>query len=442
VTRLGLRLALASGREAIIRLVAIAAAVALGVGVLLVSLAGINAVHAQSARTAWLNTSKQNLHPSGDEATADPLWAEANLDQYGTSVIERVDVAAAGPRSPVPPGIPQLPGPGQFYASPALSRLLLSAPRAQLADRYPGRQVGTIGDDALASPGSLVIIVGHSAAELAHAGAGQIRSFETAAQGAPGDAHPGRMQLILAVVAGALLIPVLIFIGAATRLSAARREQRFAAMRLVGATPRQVSVIAAVEATVATVFGVAAGFAVFFGLRSVLATVPFTGQPFFPHDLSLRWTNIVLVAVGVPVTAALTARLALRRVQISPLGVTRRVTPPTPKAWRAVPLLAGIAELAWFVGRRPAGTTAQVRAYSAGFGLAMVGLVVAGPWLTMLGSRLMARRARRPATLIAGRRLADNPRAAFRAVSGLIVALFISSAALGIITTILDNRTA
>ena len=442
MTRLGLRLALA-GREAIIRVVAIAAAVALGVGVLLVSLAGINAVHAQSTRTAWLTTSDHNRRPSGDEATADPLWAEANLDQYGTSVIERVDVAATGPRSPVPPGIPQLPGPGQFYASPALSRLLLSAPRAQLADRYPGRQVGTIGDDALASPESLVIIVGHSPAELAQApSARQIRSFETAAQRAPGDAHPGRMQLILAVVAGALLIPVLIFIGAATRLSAARREQRFAAMRLVGATPRQVSVIAAVEATVASAAGVVVGFAVFFGLRSVLATVPFTGQPFFPQDLSLRWSNVGLVTVGVPVTAALAARLALRRVQISPLGVTRRVTPPTPKAWRAVPLLAGIAELGWFVGRRPATTTGQIRAYGAGFGLAMVGLVVAGPWLTMLGSRLMARRARRPATLIAGRRLADNPRAAFRAVSGLIVALFISSAALGIITTMLDYRTA
>jgi hypothetical protein len=443
VIRLGLRLTLATGREAIIRLVAIAAAVALGVGVLLVSLAGINAVHAQSTRTAWLNTSTRNLHPSGDEATADPLWAEANLDQYGRSVIERVDTAATGPHSPVPPGLAQLPGPGQFYASPAMSRLLASTPRGQLADRYPGRQVGTIGDEALASPDSLVIIIGHTAAELAQAPfARQIRSFETAAQRAPGDAHPGRMQLILAVVAGALLIPVLIFIGAATRLSAARREQRFAAMRLVGATPRQVSVIAAVEATVATAVGVVVGFAVFFGLRSLLATVPFTGQPFFPHDLSLHWTNVVLVIVGLPATAALAARVALRRVQISPLGVTRRVTPPTPGAWRVVPLAAGIAELAWFVGRRPAGTSAQIDAYGAGFGLAMVGLVVAGPWLTMLGSRLMARHARRPAALIAGRRLADNPRAAFRAVSGLIVALFISSAALGIITTILDYHTA
>jgi hypothetical protein len=443
VTRLGLRLTLASGREAIIRLVAIAAAVALGVGLLLTSLAGVHAVQTQTARTAWLTSSTHNRRPSADETTADPVWALANLDQYDTSVIERIDLAGTGPRSPVPPGIAQLPGPGQFYASPALSHLLTSTPRSELADRYPGQQVGTIGRSALASPDSLVIIIGHSPAELSQAsGAQQIRSFETAAQRAPGDAHPGRMQLILAVVAGALLIPVLIFIAAATRLAAARREQRFAAMRLLGATPRQVSIIAAVEASVAATFGVAAGFVVFFALRPVLATVPFAGQPFFPSDLSPHLADIVLVAVGIPVAAALAARVALRRVQISPLGVTRRVTPPKPHAWRVVPLLAGIGELAFYVGRQPATTTGQICAYGAGFLLAMVGLVVAGPWVTMVGARLVARSARHPATLIAGRRLADNPRAAFRAISGLIVALFISSAALGVITTILAYHSA
>ena len=60
---------------------------------------------------------------------------------------------------------------------------------------------------------------------------------------------------MLGVTAVALLFPVLVFIGTATRLSAARREQRFAAMRLVGATPRQISVVAAVESTVAAVAG-------------------------------------------------------------------------------------------------------------------------------------------------------------------------------------------
>lgn len=34
-------------------------------------------------------------------------------------------------------------------------------------------------------------------------------------------------------------------------------------------------------------------------------------------------------------------------MRISPLGVARRATPPPPRAWRVLPLLAGFAEL-WF----------------------------------------------------------------------------------------------
>ncbi len=63
-----------------------------------------------------------------------------------------------------------------------------------------------------------------------------------------------------------------------------------------------------------------------------------------------------------------------------------------------------------------------------GFVLLVVGLVLAGPWFTTAGSRLMAKRAGRPATLIAGRRLLDNPKAAFRFVSGLVIALFVTTA--------------
>ena len=65
----------------------------------------------------------------------------------------------------------------------------------------------------------------------------------------------------------------------------------------------------------------------------------------------------------------------------------------------------------------------------------MIGLVTAGPWLTMTGARIMARRTSRAGALIAARRLADDPRAAFRAVSGLVLALFITTVAVADITT-------
>ena len=447
--RLGLRLAVSGGREAVVRLVILAVAVGLGVGLLLTALSGINAVNAQNHRLTWLWTGTAQEPVGHSPAGTDPLWWSTSGDTFGGQTIVRVDVAAAGPTSPVPPGLPRDPLPGQYYASPALTGLLRSTPADELADRYPGRLAGTIGAAALPSPNSLFIIIGHTAAQLAHRpDTVAVTKIATSSPGmygvnpkglqSPPDEGVGAsgVNLIFSVVALALLTPVLIFIATATRLSAARREQRFAAMRLAGARPRQISVIAAVESTVAAAAGVAVGFGLFFVLRIPLAGVPFTGQPFFPSDLSLSLRDILAVAIGVPVAAAVVARLALRRVQISPLGVTRRVTPKPPRAWRVFPLLAGLAELGFFVVHgRPASVPGQTQLFLSSFLLIMVGLVIAGPWLTMTGARIMARGTSRPSVLIAARRLTDDPRSAFRAVSGLVLALFITTVAVAGSTT-------
>ncbi|MCW3817817.1 FtsX-like permease family protein [Micromonospora sp. DR5-3] len=440
--RFGLRLALSGGREAAVRLVIIAAAVALGVGMLLTTLAGMNAVDAQNQRYGWLNTA---VAPASSDASADPMWWLLREDYYHGKSIGRVEVAALGPDAPVPPGLPRLPGPGEYYVSPALGELLRATPAAELGDRFPGHEVGTIGRAALPSPESLLIVIGRAPAELEQLGAKKVNQIMTTS---PSDCSHGcyvgingaGLTLVLSVVAAALLFPVLIFIGTATRLAANRREQRFAAMRLIGATPRQISVISAVESTVAAAAGTAVGFGLFFACRPGLAAIPFAGEPFFPADLSLTVINVLAVALGIPLGAVVASVLALRRVQISPLGVSRRVTPKPPRAWRLIPLIAGLAELGYFIGRRPATTNGQITAYLSGFVLILVGLVLAGPWLTMIGARVLAGRASRPATLIAGRRLADNPQAGFRSVSGLIVALFVTSVATGTITTYVANR--
>ena len=65
----------------------------------------------------------------------------------------------------------------------------------------------------------------------------------------------------------------------------------------------------------------------------------------------------------------------------------------------------------------------------------LVGLFVAGPWLTMAAAVAMARWTSLAATLLASRRIGDDPRAAFRAVSGLVLALFITTVAVVAITT-------
>jgi len=452
VIGLGLRLVLNGGREAVIRFVVLAVAVGLGVGLLLTAVAATNAVTTWNKSHAWLWTGTASVPAAPAAAGIAPLWWHPSSDVFDGQNIDRFDVAATGTSSPVPPGIPRDPGPGQYYASPALAALLRSTPADELGDRYPGRLVGTIGDAALSSPDSLVIIVGHTPAQLAHApDAAPVTSIATTVPGNFGQflnrkglgymppnagIEKSTIDLILSVVALAMLAPVLIFIATATRLSAARREQRFAAMRLVGATRGQVSLLAATESTAAAVLGVAAGFGIFFLLRAPVAGIPFLGEPFFPADMSLSLPDILAVAIGVPVAAAVAARLALRRVRISPLGVARRATPNPPRAWRVVPLLAGLAELGFFVVHgTPASPDGEVWALLPGFLLIIVGLVIAGPWLTMAAARVLARRTSHPGALIAARRLADDPRAAFRAVSGLVLALFVTTVAVVTITT-------
>lgn len=289
-------------------------------------------------------------------------------------------------------------------------------------------------------------MTGHTPSELA--GSGSAVKATSIATTSPSDCNgPGcaigiginsdGMTLVLSVVTLAIVLPILVFIGVATRLSAAAREQRFAAMRLLGATPRQVARVSLAEASAASVVGVGLGFALFFAVRTPVASLPFTGSPFFPSDLSLSWPDIVAVILGVPIAAAIAARIAFRRVNVSPLGVTRRVTPKPPRLWRVIPLLAGIAELTFFfVVGRPATTNGQQLAFFPGFLLIAVGLVLAGPWLTRAGAHLPAARSGRPHTLMAARRLADDPRAGFRSVSGLVLALFVTSVAVGVITTL------
>lgn len=450
--RFGLRLSTRGGKESLVRLIVMALAVSVGVAMLLLTMATINGLGTQNSRGAWMATSPRfgngqpNFAGRGTAATTTnnhTIWWLVTSSQFENQLVVRVDAAAIGAHPVVPPGIPRLPGPGEYYASPALSALLKSTPASQLGDRFGGREIGLIANSALPSPNDLVIVLGQSAHTLSTAnGAGKINSFvKTSNNGGPDTTGTTGLQIILGVLSLVLLFPVLIFVGSAMRLSAARREQRFAAIRLAGATMRQVAVVATIEALVASIAGVVIGFGLYFLTEPALVHVPFTGHPLQAGDLRIGLFDVLVVMIGVPLAAAIAARIALRRVHVSPLGVSRRVTPRPPRWYRVIPLLAGIGELAYFesVGR-PSSSGAQLEAYLLGFFLIMAGLVLTGPWLTMVGSKFVAKRTSRVPALLAGRRLSDNPRGSFRAVSGLILAIFVTSVSVGVISTILADH--
>ncbi|MGO1316028.1 MAG: FtsX-like permease family protein [Cellulomonadaceae bacterium] len=235
---------------------------------------------------------------------------------------------------------------------------------------------------------------------------------------------------VLAAVASLLiLIPLVTLGGAAARLAVARRDSRLAALRLAGATGGQVRTVTVLDALTQAVGGAVLGVAAYGALLPLVARLRFQGRAF---DVAELWVGAptVAAAVGVVVLVALVSALAsLRRVTISPLGVAARTTPP---ALHWVRMLAlGACFVAMLV-------VTTVSFGSEGLALVLVlGVLLAGfatmnlvgPFVVWLTGRATAAQARSVATLLAGRRMADAPKNAWRSVGGVALATFIAGLA-------------
>jgi cell division protein FtsX len=411
---------------AIVRLLITAASVGIGVAFLFSVLAIYHGYDTTRSRPCWTCTGPDSgaAAPLATEpADNSELW-NVSTDFYNGTIIERADVASLGTHAPVMPGLTRVPQAGEFFASPALARLLTTVPHDQLADRFPGALAGLIGPPGLAGPDDLAVVVGRTPTDLAGIpGTTRITQIRTSPQ-PRGDTVIYRFGFGLGAVA--VLLPMVILIGNATRLAAARREERHAAMRLVGATPRHVAIIASTDALLGAGLGAMLGLGLSRVLHPLVASITITGSRFFPEYVQPTITDDVTVLIGVPLIAAATALITLRRVQISPLGVSRRVTPPPPRIWRVIPLAAG---LALFMIPLLAGDRQNPHVDLAMLGLAliMIGLIIGGSWLTMQTARVLARLRLGPASLLAARRIADDPRTTFRSVSGLVLAVFVGT---------------
>jgi hypothetical protein len=225
----------------------------------------------------------------------------------------------------------------------------------------------------------------------------------------------------------AVLFPMLVLISTATRLAADRREERFAALRLVGGTPGDIRIIATVEAVISAFLGAVLGTVIFLLVRPALAGAALTGTQYFESDLTPTVAGYAAMLAGVPVAAAVAALVSLRQLQVSPLGVVRRATPRPPSFWRLIALVAGAGVYVYGLDKTSRNTIG-VAAYP-GLLLTLIGIVIAGPWLTAQAARLFGRLAGGSSALLAARRLADNPKRAYRAVAGLTLAVFLGTMA-------------
>jgi hypothetical protein len=418
--RLGLRLTLRSGREGLVRLLITAAAVAAGVALLLGVLAEFHAFQANANKPCWSCTHGAPVPVT--LPTSGELWNNS-VDFYQGQTVSRLDVAALGPGAPVPPGITQVPPAGGYYASPALAALIAAVPADQLGARFPGKLIGTIGPAGLHGAGDLAIYIGHTPAQVIQIpGTVWVTSINTA----PAQAvFTPFFRDAFGIGVLAVVFPMLVLISTATRLAADRREERFAALRLVGGTPGDIRILAGVEAVLSAFLGAAGGTVIFLLVRPALAGAALIGTQYFESDLTPTAAGYAAMIVGVPVAAAVAALVSLRRVQISPLGVARRARPRPPTFWRLIALVIGAGVYVYGLDKTSKNSIGAP-AYP-GLLLTMTGLVIAGPWLTAQAARLFGRLARGSSALLAARRLADNPQRAFRAVTGLTLAVFLGT---------------
>ncbi|MFI5707533.1 FtsX-like permease family protein [Kribbella sp. NPDC051620] len=365
----------------------------------------------RSDRIGWRTTDY------GDQKTAVGVVNEID-DMAGGVPLTRYDVAINNPPKnvPPPPGLSSAPKPGEAFVSPEVAKHWSE----DLAKRYnTAEPTGVITAKGLSSPDEWVIIHGVEKNSPGVAPADHPKYLDTW----NGKALDERMATLLILVAFGItlvLFPLLSLVGQAAGVAAKRREHRLAALRLAGATRSQVLWLSAVEQAVLGLFGAIAGLVGYTLLTPLIARIPLGGGRWYVHDLTPSWWVALIVLIAVPVLSVISALIGLGRVSITPLGVVRGQTRKPTSALRLGLLVVGPIMLAIL------GTGGAIIPLLIGIGLAALAVRIVGPFAVQLIGKFMARTAKGPVALLAGRRLADDPKAAFRPVAALVLSGFVT----------------
>lgn len=227
-----------------------------------------------------------------------------------------------------------------------------------------------------------------------------------------------------------LIVPFVALAGSAARLAASRRDARLASLRLAGATTGQVIRLTALDAAGQALVGALIGIAGYCVLIPLIMLLHFQNQTFTFEQLWVGPIALIITLVGVTVLALISSLVTLRRVAITPLGVTSRVATTLPSGWRVV-VFAVIMVIAVLLFKNPMvlAQAGEVVMYGVimGFMLLCFALVnLVGSWVVTARAKAKAKRPKDAATMIAMRRILDNPKRAWRNVSGIALAVFIA----------------
>lgn len=229
------------------------------------------------------------------------------------------------------------------------------------------------------------------------------------------DAHT---WTVLALTACAFLVPALFsLISQAAVTSAAGRERRLAALRLIGLSARDISRMTVLETGINAVVGTALGALLSALLVPAFSTLTFMGIPLSPSELYLPWWGYLAVGSALIVLALAAALAGMQRVAVSPLGVARQQMPRALRWWRAVAFLVlAVALLVGVNQFEPSAGLGDMLAVAA-FLLLLIGTLNLIAPLFLQVSAWAAGALGSTANFIASRRVATGARAAWRRVS-------------------------
>ncbi|MGX9883857.1 ABC transporter permease [Streptomyces sp. NPDC002276] len=378
---MGVRFAFGGGREGWVRAVLTAVGVGLGVALLLLTTALPNALSNRDAR----GNARQDFTYSGKQLPkADNTLVIANSDTtFRDKDVRGRLLEPDGTKAPLPPGLTKFPTTGEMVVSPALDELLKSGGGKLLRERLPYKITGIIARTGLIGPAELAYYAGGKDLLQHRNGSNveRINYFGPSAYSTPDQLDP-ILLLLLLIVFIVLLLPVGVFIAAAVRFGGDRRDQRLAALRLVGADGRMARRIAGGEALAGALLGLVLGTGFFLVGRQLASLFEVHDISMFPSDLNPSPLLALAVALAVPAAAVVVTLLALRGVVIEPLGVVRKAKPPRRRLWwRLLMPLAGLAMLYPMIGQ--GGTNGNFNQWLVigGTVLLLVGITALLPWI-------------------------------------------------------------
>ncbi|MEV6922990.1 FtsX-like permease family protein [Dactylosporangium sp. NPDC051485] len=411
---LGARLAV-SGREGLLRTGLTALGVGLGVAVLLLAVAIPGILDGRHTRTDARDDLRYGDSPPKSDTTVLSLPV---MSAYHDRQVSGRFLRAEGAHPVLPPGVAALPPDGSILVSPGLRRLFDSPEGALLRERFPQPIAGTIGKEGLSGPNELYFY--GTRANLTEDDDGVLRLQRYGSTSTHNPLSP-ILLLLVVVIFVALLMPVAMFVAAATRFGGEQRDRRLAAVRLVGADAWMTRRIAAGEAVVSAALGVLAGAAIFLLGRQFAERFELAGISVYASDIRPTPALAALIVVAVPLAALAMTLLAMRRVVIEPLGVVRKAVARARRRiwWRLLFPLAGLGLLV--PQMRHQAHRVDLLPTAIGIILLLLGVATLLPWLC---ERIVARLGTGGgvAWQIAIRRLQLGGDGALRAVNAVAVA--------------------